>query len=49
MLQEGINFDTFSLVAKMVTVKMVLAVAAKKKWFLHQLDISNAFLNGKLT
>ena len=48
--QEGIYFvDTFSPVAKMVTVKMIFSLAAKKKWFLYQLDISNAFFNGDLS
>lgn len=32
----------------MVTVKMILALAAKNKWILHQLDISNSFLNDDL-
>lgn len=48
--QEGVDFvDTFSPVAKMVTVKMLFVLAAKKKRFLHQLDISSAFLNGDLS
>lgn len=41
--------DTFSPVAKMVNVKMMFALASKKKWFLHQLEISYAFFNGDLS
>ena len=47
--KAGVDFvDTFSSVAKIVTMKLMFALAAKKKWFLHQLEISNAFLNGDL-
>lgn len=41
-------FDSFSLVVKIVTVRVFLAIAAAQSWSIHQLDINNAFSHGYL-
>lgn len=47
--QAGIDYlYTFSPIAKLVTVKVILALAAVHGWSLFHLDIDNAFLHGEL-
>jgi hypothetical protein len=47
--EGGIDFhDTFSPVIKPATIRLVLALVVHFGWFIHQLDISNAFLHGLL-
>lgn len=47
--QEGIDFvDTFSPVAKITTVKLLLSLTTSFKWPLAQMDVNNTFLNGEL-
>jgi histone deacetylase 1/2 len=48
--QEGIDYsETFSLVIKQATIRLVFSIAVSRNWKIHQLDIHNAFLNGVLT
>ena len=45
----GVDFsETFALVARLDTIRLVLALAAQKSWKVFQLDVKSAFLNGYL-
>eukprot|EP00253_Pinus_taeda_P002136 PITA_02136 len=46
---EGIDYtETFSPVAKMNSVRLVLSLAASFKWEVHQMDVKSSFLHGDL-
>ncbi|KAH9782815.1 retrovirus-related pol polyprotein from transposon RE1 [Citrus sinensis] len=47
---EGVNyFDTFSLVVKPTTVRVVFSLAVMNQWIIRQVDVNNALLNGELS
>jgi hypothetical protein len=47
--RQGIDFEeVFAPVARMESVRVVLAVAAHHGWSVHHMDVKSAFLNGEL-
>lgn len=55
MVAKGYNqkygrdfYESFSLVARAVTVRLLVAIAAARKWQLYQIDVNNAYHHGYL-
>ncbi|XP_058726683.1 uncharacterized mitochondrial protein AtMg00810-like [Vicia villosa] len=48
--EYGVDYDeTFAPISKMTYVRTILSIATSNRWFLHQIDVKNAFLHGDLT
>ena len=41
-------FDTFSPVAKLTSIRTLLAIAARNDWEIESFDFDGAYLNGEL-
>lgn len=47
--QYGVDYtEVFAPVARMDTVRMIIALAAQRGWIVYQLDVKSAFLHGEL-
>lgn len=47
--KHGIDyFDTYSPVARIATIRLLIAIAATNKLVIHQMDVKTTFLNGEL-
>ena len=44
---QGVDYhETFALVAKMDSIRLVLETSASKHWEVHHMDVKSSFLNG---
>jgi hypothetical protein len=45
--KEGIDYEeTFAPMARYTSIRTIIALAAKMKWKLYQMDVKTSFLNG---
>jgi hypothetical protein len=46
---EGIYYEeTFTLVSRYTSIRMIISLAASMGWRLHQMDVNTTFLNGEI-
>ena len=44
--KAGVDYEeVFALVARMETVRLIIALAAHNLWYIHHLDVKSAFMN----
>lgn len=47
--KHGIDYmEVFAPVARWDTIRMILAVAARRRWYVYQLNVKSTFLHGEL-
>ena len=47
--KQGVDFEkVFAPVARLESVRLLLAIAAHYSWEVHHMDVKSAFLNGEL-
>ena len=47
--REGVDyFDTYAPVARIISIRVLLALASIYKFIVHQMDVKTAFLNADL-
>ena len=47
--KHGVDYEeVFAPVARIDTIKLIIALAANRGWKIHHLDVKTAFLNGEL-
>ena len=48
--QVGLDYhETFCLLVKLGTIRLILSLAISSRWTIRHLDVKNAFLHGHLT